>query len=73
MRTWHGQGGFLTGLVSAQADGGQAMLGSVMSWVGDNWLLLALALVTLLILMSVYRRLRRVIRRRRPVGWAGQS
>ena len=28
---------------------------------------LALALVTLLILMSVYRRLRRVIRRRRPV------
>jgi uncharacterized protein YbjQ (UPF0145 family) len=45
-----------------------AMLGSALSWAGEHkLLLLALALVTLLILMRGYRRLRRVMRRRRPV------
>ena len=43
------------------------MIESVMSWTGDHKWLLALAVVTLLILRSVYRRLRRMIRRRRPV------
>ena len=42
-------------------------IASVMSWAGEHWLLLGLALVTLLILMKVYRRLRRIMRRRRPV------
>jgi len=39
----------------------------MMSWASENWVLLALALVTLLILGNVYRRLRLMIRRRRPV------